>query len=172
VMTVSRLTSTIDDMPTPLIKDLSSERVMLPGHPITIPRQFTGRVDDPGLPYIVELTIAFNGDRVQCERLTCQQRDSGKPITSTGMLQIHTAELVFRAARVAATPHDLELPPLPDRSGPTSEHLRTVSQIYAIAYACGGNPRQSVMEALGLPRSTANRWFKLAREQGFLSPWG
>lgn len=165
-------------MPEPLVivEDLSGgERVRLP-HSLSLPRRFSGRVDDPDLPYVVELTITFGGDRVACEHLACHRRDSGVAITSEGMAHVRAADLVYRVARAAierGSRCNSELPePPPGRSGPAAEHLRTVGVIYTLAYACGGRPRQSVMEALGLARTTANRWIRLARERGDLPPRG
>jgi hypothetical protein len=178
-------------VPEPLItvEDLSDgERVRLSPYSSSLPSRFRGCVDDPNLPYEVELTISFGGDRVVCEQFACHQRKGGAPITSAGMTQIRVADLVYRAAREAlreqstwSSPgrrgllvlHDFEPPaPPPGRSGPTIDHLRASGQIYTLAYACGGSPRKEVMEALGLPRTTANRWIRLAREQGQLPSRG
>jgi hypothetical protein len=173
------------------VEDLrGGERVRLPLYSVSLPRRFSGRVDDPDLPYLVELTITFGGDRVVCEHLACHRRDGGAPVTSEGMTHVRVADLVYLVALVATKEqstlhipgrrglspvvlHDLEIPaPPPGRSGPTAEHLRTVGVIYTLAYACGGSPRRSVMEALGLARTTANRWIRLARERGQLPSRG
>jgi hypothetical protein len=150
-------------VPEPLItvEDLSrGERVRLSPHSSSLPSRFRGCVDDPNLPYRVELTISFGGDRVVCEQLTCHQRNGAAPVTSAGMTHIRVADLVYQAAREALA--------LSDSDGPAAHPLRAVGQIYALAYACGGSPRKQVMETLGLPRTTANRWIKRAREEGHL----
>lgn len=162
-----------------------AEMIRLSPFAVALPSRFRGTVDDPEVPYVVELTVAFDGDRVTCEELTCRRRCNGIPITSEGMTRIRAAELLYAVASetvreqssfivtgqgTAQVSHELELPAPPEgRSGPMVEHLRTVGIIYTIAHACGGSPRRAVMEALSLTRTTANRWIRLAREQGQLS---
>lgn len=161
------------------------ERVRLPLYFVTLPRVFGGTVDDPELPYLVHLSLAFDGRRVRCEEITCRQRSAGASITSDGMTKIRVAELVHLVADKATaelgtlmTPdgkqaidisRDFEAPPPPaGRAGPGPEHLRAVGVIYTTAYACGGSPRRAVMERLNLSRTTANRWIRMAREEGLL----
>jgi integrase len=54
--------------------------------------------------------------------------------------------------------------------GPSDADLRAVADVYQLAYVTGGAPTKTVMERLGLPRSTAGRWIALARERGLLGP--
>jgi transposase len=54
--------------------------------------------------------------------------------------------------------------------GPSDEDLRAVADVYGLAFVTGGAPTKTVMERLGLPRSTAGRWIKMARERGLLGP--
>lgn len=161
-----------------------AEMVRLSPFAVALPSRFRGTVDDPAVPYVVDLQIAFDGDRVTCESLTCRQRARGGPITSEGMTRVRAAELVHAAAREAVVEESafiepgqpavmisepFEVPPPPEgRAGPNDEHLRALGVIYTVAYACGGSPRREVMEQLSLTRTTANRWVKLARERGHL----
>ena len=48
--------------------------------------------------------------------------------------------------------------------GLTDDELRRLAAIYWFHHVIRGNPRQAVMNALGLPRTTANRWIRRARE--------
>ncbi len=161
-----------------------AEPVRLYPYAVALPSCFRGTVDDPDLPYVVDLHIAFDGDRVTCESLTCRRRAHGAAITSEGMTRVRAAELVHVAASAAVTEQssfsapgrptvmvstEFDVPPPPEgRAGPTDEHLRALGVIYTVAYACGGSPRRAVMERLALTRTTANRWVKLARERGLL----
>jgi hypothetical protein len=54
--------------------------------------------------------------------------------------------------------------------GPSHQDLRAVADIYQLAYLTGASPTKTVMERFGLPRSTASRWIRLAREHGLLGP--
>jgi transposase len=42
--------------------------------------------------------------------------------------------------------------------------------VYQVAYATGESPTKAVMDRLGLPRSTAGRWIRMARKRGLLGP--
>lgn len=161
-----------------------AELVRLSPFAVALPSRFRGTVDDAAVPYVVELTIVFDGARVSCEQLTCRRRVDGGPITSEGMTRVRAAELVYAVASEAVTEqssflmpnqppvlvsHEFEVPPpVAGRSGPTDEHLRAVGVIYTVARACGGSPRRAVMDRLSLTRTTANRWVKLARDHGYL----
>ena len=54
--------------------------------------------------------------------------------------------------------------------GPSDEDLRTVAALYQVAYATGQAPTKLVMNRLDLPRSTASRWVRMARDRGLLGP--
>ena len=54
--------------------------------------------------------------------------------------------------------------------GPTDRVLRWVAHFYRWGYAVSYGATKSVEEALKVPRSTAGRWIKLAREAGYLGP--
>ncbi len=161
----------------------------LPLLALALPALFEATVDDPGLPYVVTLRLAYDGDQVACESATCSRRPGGPPVTSEGRTSIRVADLVYRAAREAVrepatllvgkgggkrlvvVTTEADPPPAPaGRAGPGREHLRYVGRVYAIAYACRGNPRREVMNELGLSRTTANRWITAAREGGYLPP--
>jgi hypothetical protein len=161
------------------------ERVNLSPYAVALPRHFGGTVDRPDLPYLVHLELDFDGDRVQCRKLTCRRRTDGAPITSEGMTKVRVAELVYLVAdeakaevstffapggeQATVVTHEFEVPPPPaGRAGPGPEHLRALGVIYTTAYACGGSPRRAVMERMGLTRTTANRWIRLARDGGYL----
>jgi hypothetical protein len=173
---------TLDD------QDPDAELLRLSPYSVTLPASFGGTVIDPELPYLVHLSLAYDGDRVRCTELTCRQLSDGSPVTSEGMTNIRVAELTFVVAReaVAELSHfttaegksvdvarAVEIPPSPrGREGPSHEHLRALGVIYTTAYACGGSPRKAVMEQMNLSRTTANRWIRLARQEGLLSAGG
>ncbi|GAB3210943.1 hypothetical protein SAMN02745673_02586 [Marinactinospora thermotolerans DSM 45154] len=62
--------------------------------------------------------------------------------------------------------------PLPEdlgKHGPTEEALTWVAYLYRMALIFGHAPVPAVGEALGLPKSTANRWITRARDRGLLT---
>ena len=54
--------------------------------------------------------------------------------------------------------------------GPSEEDLRIIAMVYQVAYATGTPPTKAVMLRAGVPRSTAGRWIRMARERGLLGP--
>ena len=165
-----------------------ADLVRLSPYTVVLPSKFVGTVDAPEVPYLVELTLTFDSQRVVCDQVTCRRREDGMAVTSEGMTRVRVAELVHLVAGQAvldvstfARPgraavevlQDVDIPPTPHgRSGPDAGHLRALGVIYTVAHACGGSPRRAVMEKLALSRTTANRWIRLAREQGYLMVGG
>jgi hypothetical protein len=54
--------------------------------------------------------------------------------------------------------------------GPTKRVLRWVAHAYRLGHALSYGGTKAVEELLDVPRSTAGRWVKLAREAGYLGP--
>lgn len=53
-------------------------------------------------------------------------------------------------------------------AGPVTETLQVVAQVYQAAYVLGDKPAKAVQEAFDVPRPTADRWIRKARDRGFL----
>lgn len=139
------------------------------------------QVDQDG--YRVEVEVVYDrpqdgsAGRFVCDRLTVSRREDGPPITSEGIREIAVAELIRLAVAeqvLRAAPRFLEPVTLSERAqaggGPSEEDLRALAATFQLAYAAGEPPIKAVMERLGLPRSTANRWAGLARKRGMLGP--
>lgn len=158
------------------------------------PREFTFRVEEERL-YSLEADVVYEqpiGGRMGhfvVDRLTVRRRDDGPPITSEGLRQIPVAAFLRLAVegsllRVGPTIREgnkstWKLTPtgpiaLSERAraggGPSEDDLRAVADVYQLAHVTGGAPTKTVMERLGLPRSTASRWVRMARERGLLGP--
>jgi len=130
-------------------------------------------------PYAGSFTAVLLHGRFECVRLELEHQPDGPPIDTEGLRTIPVRHLIRAAIegnvfgeRQARNP-DRPLVPLswrpPDVSdGPTDDNLKVVMVAYRLAYASGVPPLKHVEESLGLPRSTAGRWVKLARERGFL----
>lgn len=56
------------------------------------------------------------------------------------------------------------------QNGPVDSTLREVAAIYRHAESMGARPVKMVTETFDLPRTTATRWVRMAREKGFLEP--
>lgn len=171
---------------TPEIEEApGAQRLRLSPFALTLPSLFTATFDKSDLPYVIALTLEFDGGRVACKELVCRRRENGAAVTSGGISKVRVAELVHasasralreessfvapgkRRAHTVATAFELPSEPA-GRGGPTHGHLRAVGVIYTVAHASGGSPRRAVMDQLQIPRTTANRWIKLARDNGLL----
>jgi hypothetical protein len=164
------------------------------GPGLAVPKEFTFLVEEEGL-YSLEAEAVYEqpvGGRMGhfvIDRLTIRRREDGPPVTTEGIRQIPVAAFL----RLAVEGHRMRVGPreydghtssweltwagpiaLSERAraggGPSDEDLRAVADVYQLAYVTGGAPTKTVMERLGLPRSTASRWIALARKQGLLGP--
>ena len=158
------------------------------------PREFTFSVEEERL-YSLEADVVYEqpvGGRMGhfvVDRLTIRRREDGPPVTTEGLRQIPVAAFLHialegRLMRVGPTVREgnkstWELTwagpiALSERAqaggGPGDEDLRAVADVYHLAYVTGAAPTKTVMERLGLPRSTASRWIRMARERGLLGP--
>jgi hypothetical protein len=155
------------------------------GRGLVVPRRFTAHLrpdtSDDAPPFAVTLDAELAGGRYQCTRLELEQVEGGPPVDGEGIRTVAVRHLIRAAAshniygekQAAGTDDGQPLVPLswslPDVSdGPTDENLRVVAVAYSLAYVCGLPPLRHVEEALGLARSTAGRWVKLARDRGHL----
>ena len=142
-----------------------------------------------GLPYRLELRVVYEDGRFVCDQLTIKRLPDGPPVTTEGLREVPVAAFLRLAVesnvmRVGPTIHEgntsswelqwaspLELSERArSGGGPSDADLRTVAALYQVAYATGGAPTKLVMNRLGLPRSTASRWVRMARERGLLGP--
>jgi hypothetical protein len=164
------------------------------GHGLALPREFTFRVEEER-GYSLEADVVYEQPvggvmgHFVCDRLTIHRREDGPPVTTEGLRQIAINAFV----RVAVESHRMRVGPreydgqtsswkltwagpiaLSERAraggGPSEEDLRAVADVYQLAHVTGAAPTKTVMHRLGLPRSTASRWIRMARERDFLPP--
>jgi hypothetical protein len=67
-------------------------------------------------------------------------------------------------------PWGVHVPDEATQGGPTNRVLRWVAHAYRLGHALSYGGTKAVEELLEVPRSTAGRWVKLAREAGYLGP--
>jgi hypothetical protein len=164
------------------------------GLDLALPAAFTFRVEEEGL-YSLEADVVYEqpvGGRMGhfvCNRLTVKRREDGPPVTTEGLREVAVNAFLRlavegRLMRVGPTIRDgnkstWELTwagpiALSERAqaggGPSDSDLRAVADVYQLAYVTGGAPTKTVTQRLGLPRSTASRWIRMARERGLLGP--
>jgi hypothetical protein len=89
-------------------------------------------------------------------------------ITAEGVLTVSDSVGLSDAATVE--PWGRVPPDGVTEHGPTDRALRWVAHFYRWGYAVSYGGTKAVEELLGLSRSTAGRWVKLAREAGYLGP--
>jgi hypothetical protein len=149
---------------------------------------FTWHAEE-GLPYRLELRVVYEDGRFIVDQLTVKRREGGPPVTTEGLREVPVAAFLRLAVesnimRVGPTIRDGDKSSwkltwasplaLSERAragaGPSDEDLRTVAALYQVAYATGQAPTKLVMNRLELPRSTASRWVRMARERGLLGP--
>jgi len=128
--------------------------------------------NDAGLPCNVEMEARMRRGRYEVNQFVCLRKKGGPEITSEVIRRLPVGDLLRFAALNA---NSLWASPYADpekirAQGPTDESLRVVAQVYRMAIAARDDPTAAVASGLQLPRPTAARWVKTARQRGFLGP--
>jgi hypothetical protein len=157
------------------------------GPGLTAPERFTYHVELGwgGGEYNIDLEVVFEAGRFVVDRLIIQRSEFGRPITTEGIREIGVATLLHQAVELNVTQTAptgdggykatwSTMPILSERArtggGPSEEDLRIIAMVYQVAYATGTPPTKAVMLRAGVPRSTAGRCIRMARERGLLGP--
>jgi hypothetical protein len=131
------------------------------GGRIVVPAEVRRTVCDKALPYDLEVTAAFNGDRYEIAAIQFRQRPGGEPVRG----------LLLRKVPVDKILQQVMSEFLPPR--PRGRHLvrpGEVAAVYKLAYALGLPPAKTVRERLRLKTSTADYNIARARDDGELPP--
>ena len=128
--------------------------------------------NDRVLPADVELVATMRRGHYEVDKLVCSRKKNGPEITGELIRSLPVGRLLQQSAIKANT---LFGSPYADAAkireqGPTDESLRVVAQVYRLALAVRDDPTAAVASGLQLPRPTASRWVKTARQRGFLGP--
>lgn len=127
---------------------------------------------DRGLPCDVELVATMRNDQYEVDKLTCSRKRNGPEVTGELIRSIPVGRVLragaLRANSLFGSPH-ADAAKIRGQ-GPTDESLRVVASVYRMALAVRDDPTSAVTNALKLPRPTAARWVKSARQRGFLGP--
>jgi hypothetical protein len=138
---------------------------------IAAPLAFTYRVELEGL-YSLDFEATYEQGRYVVNQLTIRRREDGPPVTSEGIREIPVHALMRVALeRYLSTLEPLELSEQAKGGrGPTEQDLRAIAITHQVAYTTNNPPTRTVMQRFDLPRSTASRWVRMARERGLLGP--
>jgi len=142
------------------------------------PPAFTFHVKLEGL-YDLDFEAVFEAGRFVVDQLVVHRRADGPPVTTEGLREVPVAGLLGAAVEMnvqyvdqtgAAGKTTSWLEVQRRGSGPSDLELEIVAGAYRAAYAAGAPPTKAVMDKLGVPRSTASRRIRMARERGLLGP--
>lgn len=133
----------------------------------TLPARFTAEVDYTERPLHVQIKASFDGvSRVRADQV-CVTRVSGESVTAEDMASLQLAavmaQVVWQATTRSQVGSVVSINPLPPERA-SEEELMTVARAYWFEYVSWGSPRRRIMEMFDIPRSTANRWIRRARE--------
>lgn len=129
----------------------------------SLPKSWTSHVTYSDSPLELELSARFDGQRVVIDRVTVVRPD-GMGVNPEDLIALQLGQVIRQAAEGAVSPgHGANVNRRPGQR-PTPEELKLVAAVYWFHHVTWGAPRQAVMALWDLPRSTANRWLRTARE--------
>lgn len=128
-----------------------------------LPSRFGAVYTYADLPLRVSLDVTFDGvQRARIERWSVDRLDA-ESLTPEDLASMRPASVMSQVVLAAMRPND---GPLPD------DELFKVARVYWAHWVSWGKPRQALIEAFGLPRSTANYWIRKARDRhGLPGAW-
>lgn len=135
----------------------------------TLPARFTAHGKHEERLLRVTFRASFDGkSRVKVSSVLVERTDGGS-VTPEDLTATQLAHVVWLAVDKAVdkAPGAVRQFRIIGREtgGPSDEQLRLLARMYWLAHVSWGTPRQDVMDAFGLPRSTANHWIRKARER-------
>lgn len=151
---------------------------------LKVPQRMEGTIEGEDLPFDIDLVVVLDKGRFVCEELACRRKPDGLPVETELVRQLPVARLVREVATsylfhveeldkggFHVSPynwHGLRESAL--EHGPTEVVIEGVARLYRFAFACGMPPTKTIVEEIGIPRSTAVRWISMARQRGLLGP--
>lgn len=139
-----------------------------------LPARFESVAETIEHPLRLTVACSFDGtDRVSVDRV-CIERTDGESVTPEDTTRMQLAQVVHNAAMNMVMEHAARYLP---GTGPVMEYgrkhggpldddeLRLLARMYWVAYVTWGKPRQTIMSAFELPRTTATRAIHKARDR-------
>lgn len=132
-----------------------------------MPARFAATVDYTEHPLRARIAASFDGtNRVKAEVVSIERTD-GASVAPEDMTRLQLGQ-VMASIVWAATNHGRGTVYQGGRQHdgpPTDDELLTFARMYWFHYVSWGKPRQAVMSAFELSRTTATRWIHKARER-------
>ncbi|MEE6295705.1 hypothetical protein [Georgenia wangjunii] len=145
-------------------------------------------VELDGNPYAVELQLEQTAEGVRPVTVKVTAQEGSPPVSGTVLRAVRVWDLAVEAILRAVRPSEVESTgggvrvtriassaALSDEDvarlraqGPTDETLRWVAYFYNLGAVIGLPPARQVELNLGLPRTTASKWVRRAREKGLI----
>lgn len=142
-----------------------AERLPIGPGPDRLPSAFTAKLDHSAEPFVLDLSCKYRGlgSRIEVDQVTVTARE-GRTITPRDLSAVQLARAVALVATQVVKPGAVVH--MDRRLGrrPTADELRLVAEVYSWHYVSWGAPARAVMDLWEIPRSTANRWLRSARE--------
>lgn len=133
----------------------------------TLPARFTAEVDYVERPLRVHIKASFDGvSRVRADEVSVT-RVNGESVTPEDMASLQLGAVMAAVVWHATTQSQVASVVSINRrepDGADDEELLTVARAYWFEYVSWGSPRRRIMEMFDIPRTTANRWIRRARE--------
>jgi hypothetical protein len=128
-----------------------------------------------GSRYTVHTVVRMTTDGVRPTSVAVEASKGSPPITGTVLRAVKVGELATDAIRLGltreggrATVLSKERAQLLRAQGPLSDTLEWVAYLHNRATAVGLSAARQVELELGVPRTTASKWVKRAREAGLI----
>jgi hypothetical protein len=142
-----------------------AERLPIGPGPDALPSVFTAELDHSAEPFVLGVSCKYRGigSRIEVDQVTVTARE-GRMITPRDLSAVQLARAVSLVAAAVVTPGEaVHVDRRPSRR-PTPDELRLVAEVYSWHFVSWGAPARAVMDVWEIPRSTANRWLRTARE--------
>jgi hypothetical protein len=131
-----------------------------------LPSTFAAQLNHSAEPLVLNLSCRYRGigHRVEVEQVTVTARED-RTIAPRDLSSVELARAVSLVAAAVVKPakNIVRMDRRPGRR-PTPDELRLVAEVYSWHYVSWGAPARAVMAIWEIPRSTANRWLRTARE--------
>jgi hypothetical protein len=152
--TISKITTGEDD-----------ERLPIGPGSEQLPSTFSAQLDHSAEPLMLSLSCRYRGigHRVEVEEVTVTARGD-RTIAPRDLSSIELARAVSLVAAAVVKPADAVFMGRRPGRRPTPDELRLVAEVYSWHWVSWGAPARAVMAIWEIPRSTANRWLRTARE--------
>lgn len=143
-----------------------------------VPRRFTVVIDEPDVPYVVELDVEWTVDVSPGGMAAVQRnpfrgarfvvRPDGDALSADGLRRVPLGELQSRVFSALVGDRGSDLPSMPTKL-PRDELLVLVAREYGFWLSLGQSPTRMIAETFDVSRATAGRWVAEAREAGVLT---